>query len=503
MKKRAFILLLVITYLVFFLTGCSEYMPDFTGQISAPANNSFLLEGTWIIKERFGGDSNMVSKSGHFQGSSISITNDRISVPEMTWDKVKYKMKRVKTQDYFLHKIQTYPKDIEHDNNEIVIFAASQEGEFLYDFVVFDDKKDVIINIDGAFYYIEKLSDEYQDLHKMDATEDSIREYAVSEKTKISINSGLLLTIRTPEPNDYRSYWISMIDGVPQDISTFSGIFVPRKDGFWKVSVTEVYGEKGIEDAIISVPASILAKEADASFREQSSANIEKGKCKTILYVGNDYLCLETGEYEIQEDGSSKCINRTLSTIPIYNTKISKGLKLSDLTGINGSIAIQEAIADIINSGNVESINNKAKVSWDDTNFALYRKTGHWFFKGRLNFDDGSSLSYLDYNINLIPPSDMVAYDILQIPWNKIKEAVPEADDAYTSPNRNMAVLLSENKVYVYRIIDGALAENPEQEFTIPLGSSVIMAEWCSGDYTEKWRRAIELNNETEQLLLD
>jgi hypothetical protein len=25
-----------------------------------------------------------------------------------------------------LHKIQTYPKDIEHDNNEIVIFAASQ-----------------------------------------------------------------------------------------------------------------------------------------------------------------------------------------------------------------------------------------------------------------------------------------------------------------------------------------------------------------------------------------
>ncbi|OGO81877.1 MAG: hypothetical protein A2Y21_09755 [Clostridiales bacterium GWC2_40_7] len=155
-------------------------------------------------------------------------------------------------------------------------------------------------------------------------------------------------------------------------------------------------------------------------------------------------------------------------------------------------------------SGMLASSNNNSisKIIEEDQeqNFALFRKTGHWFFKGRVSLEPGEPMDFVDFNINHIPPADMVAYDILHIPWTNIKDRVPLAIDAYTSPNRDLAIILTRNTVLLYAMENGERAQEPLNKLDIPEGSMVIMAEWATADYVEYWEKSFTRNNQTEQV---
>jgi hypothetical protein len=151
-------------------------------------------------------------------------------------------------------------------------------------------------------------------------------------------------------------------------------------------------------------------------------------------------------------------------------------------------------------------INNlgKEKISKEfiDENFYLQRRTGHWIFKGRINHEKDVKKTAYDFNINIIPPKNLVSFDILCISWNKIKDKVPDAIDAYTSPNKDMAVILSSTKIYIYSIEDGKLCEKPLAKIKLAESDSVVMAEWATGWYVDKWEECF-MRNDVKRVMVN
>jgi hypothetical protein len=105
--------------------------------------------------------------------------------------------------------------------------------------------------------------------------------------------------------------------------------------------------------------------------------------------------------------------------------------------------------------------------SFEEENFYMQRKNGHWFLKGRLNYSNNNVFGYYDFNINLIIPYSLVRYDVLAVPWKDIKDRVPDAIDAFTSPNEDLAVIVSDRRLYIYQINEGRLKYEPLQRLSL------------------------------------
>ncbi|NTV88837.1 MAG: hypothetical protein HGA22_00505 [Clostridiales bacterium] len=576
--KTAFICIFACMFL---MTGCTDYLPGNSNRIKSPSNSSNILKGTWNITGRVEGDSATVEGEGQLEGRRFALSEDTLSFGDLSWGDVGYKLKKVKAEDYFLHKLTDGTRQIKITGSDITVITASQDGNFLYEFVILDNDN-LLVNIEDEFFYLVRVSNAVEDVSVGNSMFTSGNSGEEKNAVAKDIKSGVLMAVRTDMADGsstYSTYWISMFNGEPADILVASGIYVPRMDGFWRLKIDKVLGATGLEDSITALHATNKAKlaksaesvsgdasssfsfgnegsygvvngasdtyaaytpagaadteagaaaasggaagsaageadtaagavngapdavaaEDEAAQEAESEAAVkraaqETGIQKKILYVGNDYSCIETIEPKVLESSGNTYTKETLSTLPISNVANSSGITISDLAGENGIMAMDDGITGIINSKGV-STSNISGAGRQETNFALFRKTGHWFFKGRINFSGNNLIPFLDYNINLIPPSDMVAYDVLQIPWNMIKEKRPEAVDAYTSPNRDMAVLLTGNAAAVYSINKTNLSEESLKEIAIPEGSTVIMAEWALGDYVEKWRSSFAKNN--------
>jgi hypothetical protein len=81
-----------------------------------------------------------------------------------------------------------------------------------------------------------------------------------------------------------------------------------------------------------------------------------------------------------------------------------------------------------------------------------------------------------------------------------MKDKVPQALDIYTSPNKDLAVVLTQNEIMLFDIENRTLSNTPAAKFQLADGSSVVMAEWSTGDYVPAWGKSFIKNNGTTQI---
>ncbi|MHB1406887.1 MAG: hypothetical protein ACYCV0_15035, partial [Desulfitobacteriaceae bacterium] len=136
-----------------------------------------------------------------------------------------------------------------------------------------------------------------------------------------------------------------------------------------------------------------------------------------------------------------------------------------------------------------------------EQNWGLVRKNGHWLFQSRIDYQSGGKPGYLDFNINLVPPSKLVSFDTLSLSWQTIKERVPDAVDAFTSPNRSLAVVATKARLYVYTINEGRLGSEPLTKLDLNEGESVVMSEWATGFYVDNWEQSFRANGAKQVFL--
>lgn len=504
--------ILVILLSISLLSACSVENPDTAERIARPESRTAPLQGTWKLDKCYSGKSGRQDSpgvSGKWVGTEVGFNRSEIVFGSQYWSNVSFKVKSVNAEEYFLHKYADALKSFDIRSREVLVVTASSQDKFLYEFIQADEGR-YIVSVEDEYYCMVKTSDEFGGLPAVTAAKNSADPSGEADKTSDTVQSGLLLGFRVPAGMDanaaedtsggykYLTYWIASINNVIRPVISADNVFLPRKDGFWRLEIGKGLGSEGLEDILVAsmVSDSGVRRPAAQAKAGNPSKRIETKLEKSILYVGNDYVCVENTINQ-KGQGNTTYQEKSLMTLPVDNLRNTEGIRFSDLTGDNGVMAMEGAAAEVLGSPSSNAIKSGMN-KYQEENFALFRKTGHWFFKGRVNLARDDSMAYVDYNINLIPPPDMVAYDMLHVPWTTVKDTVPQAIDAYTSPNNDIAVVITGTDILLYAIGNGALSKKPLGKYGAPDGGSIIMAEWATADYVQSWEKAFIKNNETK-----
>lgn len=523
-SRRLSLLLSAILLSVAF-SGCTQTISDNADRIARPSNSEAPFFGTWKLESLSGGklEGEATDARTTLDGDTVSFAQDRLVYAGSEYTDISYKIKRVGVDEYFLHKNTGIPAELDPAQGEILVITVYSEDNFLFELLspsnenINKSMNNIIASIDNQLYRLKKVSGEFTEA---DGTTRQTARQSNSGQQRANklLRSGILLGVRTPVKTkdgrgdyNYGTYWISSENRTLRPVLYADDIFLPRMDGFWKLKTYKKLGIIGTEDMLVAYKVTNTDKSQITSLIGNIPKRVGNGTGKAITYVGNDYVCIENTVYnsDINSSGKDSPAGTTgktgagevkmLRTLPVDNIASIDGIKISDISGENGAIAMESAVSEVLKNSGYRGV-PKADENEQAKNFALYRKTGHWFFKGRINLDQKEQPPYMDFNLNLIPPSDMVAYDILQVPWTAVKDKLPDAVDIYTSPNNDLAVVLTRDKILVYAIENKALSDSPLAGYKLEDGSSVIMAEWGIGEYAPIWEKSFVKNNETKQV---
>lgn len=519
MKK--FLILTLLIGLLFSITACNVENYDTIDSIMAPENSTPPLSGEWVIEDYVMGnmstmDENMAKT---YLGKEVLFYKDLVAIGEEYCMSPIYKIKNVDPVDYLIYQYKTSPKLLDIDKEEIQIVSVISNEQFFYEFIK-KSEDTVIVNIDGVFFYLRLVSEEIKD--------EKLAEYYYKDKEILRIasmgaedipDSTVLIGLKSLDLDsnsdienwNYRTILVHSYNKEIKGIYEMKDIFLPRKTGFWKLGVKRVDDGNFVGDNIsieslkktvvseqkksINQNDDILVKEEafgkDSSFIIKETSSVVGKTLKNILYVGNDYISLENVDYL----GNGK---RLLEFQLIDNIDKKNPMKIFDVAGEIGRISFLEEANKEILLKNEKFRDSTMDLTPDEESFGLFRRNGYWIFKGRLNFLDNGAYSYKDFNIRAIPSKDIVHFDQLIVPWNAIKAKVPEAVDAFTSPNEDIALIITHNNILIYTIDNGYISDIPLKKIQLKSTEKVIMAEWGLDRYAPIWEEEFLKNGGTE-----
>jgi len=495
--RKTMLIVLITTILL--LASCTPKGAGTSDRIVSPQNKLIPIYGEWKI-DSFNRDASLGFSEEDLNKwiGKTAVFHEKIAVlgGESCTDPV-YKIKNVNTTDYLLYQYKVNLDNLGIKSPKIQVVTVTSKNQFFYEFIKTGDNE-IIANIDGVFYHFKKVSGNidkaYVDkLYEKDKAADGTDRLEDDRK----VYSGILLGLKSYKKTGnkvsdrewtYRTLWIPGRSREIGKIYETEGLFVPRKTGFWKMGIRNESVNGYSQDIMFAYPADkeIHGSQVEARSTAAAKANI----FRTILYVGNDYVSTE------YKAGSDSAVDTLFQVLPIDNIENAKAVKISDIVGEAGKGIINDGITRYFAS----NPGNRDKYSYagtDEENFAVVRRNGHWVMKGRLNSIDGKS-PFIDFNINAIPPSSLVTYDELCLSWSGVKEKIPEAVDMYTSPNNDIAIIITNNNILIYSIEGKELSYEPLRKIRLKDKETVVMGEWSSGSYTDKWEREFLKNKAVE-----
>ncbi|MBE6064540.1 hypothetical protein [Clostridium cochlearium] len=499
-KKITIIFTIILLIIAFFLF--QKYVPynmEVRDKIIPPENNKISIEGIWEVKKIsiFNNSYNKEDvdnfKVDNLIGEKAAFNNQYVFLIDELSVNPQYKVKNVNIKDYFSYIYKINIEDIGLKNSNISkteIISVISDGKLFYEFIKLDDSN-LIVQREGVFFYLEKIEEDTEKFF----SESNLKKLKIKEDTKKLeedklLRSGVLIGIRDDslvkdtngigsQGSNYRTIWIPVKNRKVLDVVQVKDLFLPKIDGFWRVGVQRhIIRENSFKDEIFAY--NNQEENNTVSIDDKNELNIHK----KIIFAGNDYLCMEYSK--IQGDKSKDFYK----VLPIHAVKNIRGVKISDIFGEDGKKAIKSSLEAFLASQDKTSIKNIEKEA-NEENFSLVRNNGYWIVKGRLNEKDPTGYDYKDYNININPSNKMVNFNAFYLSWNAVKSRVPDAIDAYTSPNKDVALIVTKDNIKIYEIKDNELGNKAIYKISIKKDESIVMAEWATGDYVEKWNKEI------------
>lgn len=499
--KKVILLIFIIIMMINF-SSCNVAEGNISDRIAAPENKTPPILGKWEIEEVLKRSYTNLSseKVESLIGREAMFHKDGVVMVDEFTVEPTFKIRNVKSSDYLIYKYKTNPKVLGIEDSMVEVITILSDGQYFAELIKIDNSK-MLINIDDNFYSMIKVVDE--------VSIEEIQRYISVEKTLLmnlgdsqeeKYQSGVLIGLKMPSFDvinqvqewEYKTIWINSHDKNIMEIYELDRLLVPRKNGFWILeSNREIVGDQ-IKDDIVATPL-FRAKEKILGENEIEIENIFAAREKAvedeirsipsilrnILFIGNDYISIENIDLD-------RGMRRTLQVYTIDNLEDLKPIKLSDLIGENGKTIFSEGLRN--------TVAMDSTISPNEENIGLVRRNGYWTLKGRINYRQNDEELYKDFNINAIPPKEMVSYDEQHLPWDAIKLILPDAGDVYSSPNNDFIIVITSSHMMIYYINDGDISNNPGAIIKLPYDSSVIMSEWSIGRYVNMWQNEVISN---------
>lgn len=473
MFKKSLLLPILFLFLAetLLLGGCVASPDASAGRIIPPVTQRCPLEGKWKVLQELDNR----GKAGEWLHSEAQFTVGAAFFGGYVWNQPSYKIKRVNTEAYLLTKYIPLADDFIPETQEVEVITVYSAANFLGEFMKIDDISMISFVQDKAFLLRKVAAKADESLRAAD------RETPMAVEDGNGQSSGVLLGLKVPVDNGYRyqTLWVATDQQFLNPILTANDIFFPRSSGFWELKVQNVPSASNNSYILLARDLAIKAQKMQPVEEMMDYAGIEP-KIISIDYIGNDYLALE-----IETAGRNE-----LRILPVDKIASPMGIKVIDLLGEKGLEAYRRTREQLVSALQRHQGVTLIAEDADGENIGLKRKNGHWYLMGRINFQRGSTFTYQDFQLNIIPPATLIFYDRLTLSWQNIKDRVPGAMDVFTSPNKDIALIKTRNKLYVYPVTDQRLESKPLAELELKEGTAVIMAEWATGSYVGNWEKA-------------
>ncbi|MDU6877206.1 hypothetical protein ACQX0N_06230 [Clostridium tepidum] len=486
MKKKKILLIFIIFIYSLTMTACVDL--NSKNNIVAPNNNSCPIQGTWEADfSNLDKDSKLRLK---LKDKDVIVGPQYIILGNEICKNPEFKVKTVKTEEYFLYKLRSSPNKLNLNEKEIEVISASSDNNPFYDFIKIDENK-LLVYIDNQLLILNKKSNNSSVQIKKDNIEKKSQHDIVLPKRYSLLRTGILIGLKSSKEDNideyknekrYRTIFISSRNKNLKNVIETENLFIPRKNGFCEVGVNRVNSQNNTQDSIFVNPLDNNYPSKYNSIQEKGTNNISI--YKDILFVSNDYISIEYNSIY-----KNNPINlHKVQMLPIDNVNAKTGVNIDDIIERDGEKILQSSLDSYIKSKD-NNILSKVEKSCRKDSFFLSRRNGHWILRGRLNGIEDKE-EYINFNINIEIPKKILNYDDLQLSWNSVKSKIPNALDAYTSPNKDIAIITTEKELYVYTIDNGKLSNKAIYKMDLDK-ETVVMAEWATADYVKKWADSI------------
>jgi hypothetical protein len=504
MKKILSLFILVI--ILINLTACTDIDLSTATRITPP-KVGIPIYGNWkVVKYAFSAMSKMTEEDAkEWIGQKAYFQEQKVVLPDDKCEKPEFKIKSVDTKTYLYNNYKSFMESLGINQNEIKVITITSNNNYFRDIIKIDDNMIVLIK-EGVFFFLSKQANE----DKISIHDTKNKKNLSSGKTQPHIRkyqSGLLLGLKYYKTVDYklpyingknpilepvyRTLWISY-DGSIQKVPELPFLLVPRRTGFWKLDTKrEITNNYGV-DFLLAGPIEKERKQEDTKVR--NIENTEFHDLKSINFVGNDYVCYERDSESGVKGSTQSFIDHSLEVVPLDTIYTGSEIPIvaSKILGEKGIEALNSGAKSYLRAISEED-KRLLKDTPSPTNFGVFRKNGKWLMRGRLNYLSVSEKNeYANFNVPIVTPENLVNYDSLFPSWEVIKQKVPSAVDGYTSPNKDIAVVLTNSKLLVYAIKDNILVNTPLSEIELKNSEVVVMSQWALDDYVKIWSEEVK-----------
>jgi heat shock protein HspQ len=477
MKRNRNVLMLIILSLSMIFSGCSSLEFNIEDTIKPPADDNVTIKGTWEIEKcitiaQDGGNSKKADENlKTYIGKKVIFDNEIGAIGKNVCVNPEYKIIRTSADTFLQNKYRIDEENLALKNKEINVITITTDNQPFYEVIVTDDMT-AYVYIDNGFLVLNKISDNVDEKIKQESIGNvGININSGSIKEDPLLRSGVLIGIRSSD-NTYRTLWIYSKNRKIKTVSYRNQILIPRAKGFWEIGAIKDNSNLNIYAEPVGNPS---LQGADKTGNKDNSLASKTGT--KILFAGNDYIGIEH--------------NTRLSVLPIDNIKDEKEVAFSDIVSKKSLDLFNKSCEAYISSLSRERANNIINEPYEK-NFTLSRRNGHWIMKSRLYCKKAvNGQKYEDFDLNVMVPSKLIHYDEMNIPWNSIKSKLPWITDAYMSPNKDIAILVSNDGLNIYPIQNNSIINKQMMKIPLSESDSIIMTEWSIGRYADLWQKFI------------
>ena len=464
-----------------FNIGCSKVNGKDTQSIKAPDNENLIIKGTWkiedinIIDEDIENKNEILSQKDSF----ISISSNQFSIFNKSYSNPSFKLKVVDGSYVLSYELNLNLEDVVESTKHLDIISLIDSNRLVGEFIVIDDNN-------GYLFYsglLLKLVKEDINPTEVEYSKNKIETEVLEEDYNSDV--GVMIALKSPRRKldeksfsnvSYRTLWISFKNNQLQPIIEKNNIIFPRLNGIWTIeNITN--NNENIHNEYFT--AKLIDGKEDNQIINDATINLYKN----INFISNDYISVEKFEGDNFSD-----IFPTYSTIPIDNINSSEGLSIEEIYSNEIKETYERDFTETLK--NLQQDTKSSLIEEIDyTNFTIKRIEGKWALVGKITSDNSNAEGF-DFKLSINPSKKILNYDTLLIPWKDLKGRFPFIEDAYTSPTGRIAIIIFNNKLFVYEIEEGSIKGSPLTSIDLNEDESVIMSEWATGSYVDTWARA-------------
>lgn len=291
-------------------------------------------------------------------------------------------------------------------------------------------------------------------------------------------HSAVVIGLREDSPDGTTSNYRTLLVAPQNERITYmgsvKGVWMPYKTSFWKIdSVSDSLG-KGTE----SLQALRNGTKTSGEIK-LNEATSQLRRTEKLLFAGNKFLSIlqttNVNEKGVAAEQSQVWVNQVSDLEPVVRAKDIYSLE-------NNHFTLSEAIETNQSEGNIDQ-------------WAIVRESGKWVAKQRAIASVMANVSDVrNWETISVPLTAQVTGndgDTLRLTEDEIRRLEPNAIDAYTSNNEEVAVMITNGQIKIvpYRLDD---SERVRQTVNVPISAneSVVMVQWAvEQKYVESWKQ--------------